>query len=116
MPKILTTYTIPESVRKSASNPLPSKITMRELSSSEELQSFKVGRGDPMKGQYDACVRAIVALDGQPVSYADGSVDKFWEGCGPKMRTLLLQAHARMSGTTNEEDASFFASAEIQTS
>lgn len=116
MAKILFTYSIPESIRLNSEIPLPKKIVMRQLSADEELQAHRVGRAEYMKSQYDAVKRAIVKLDSQDVSYAEGTSDKFWENCGPKMRSLLLQAYNRSTAPTAEEESSFLGSAEIQTS
>jgi hypothetical protein len=116
MAKTIYTYTLPESIRAEASNgySLPSKISMKSLTADEELQAHRVGRAEYMRTQYDAAKRSIVAFDGTPVSYADGDVDKFWERCGEKVRSLVLQAYNKRTSPKKEDEDSFFASEEVQ--
>jgi hypothetical protein len=114
--KVTFTYTIPESIRANPGTAaeLPHTVTMRALTADEELQAHKVGGSQYMKSQYDAVKRSVVALDGTPVSYADGGTEHFWAACGPKMRSLLMQAYNRLSSPEASEEADFFASVQIQ--
>lgn len=117
MSKVIVTYTLPESARKEVADyEMPTKIGMRALSADEELQAHRVGRAEYMRTQYDATKRSIAEFDGKAASYANGEVDKFWERCGPKVRSLLLQAYNRATSPVQEDEQSFFASAEIQVS
>jgi hypothetical protein len=111
------TYKIPEAIRKEMANgyQLPEKITMKALTASDELQAHRVGRAEYMRTQYDAAKRSIVQLDGQAVSYADGDVDKFWERCGEKVRSLILQAYNKRTSPNKDDEDAFFASEEVQT-
>lgn len=104
------TYTIPESLRDSETK-RPSNVTMRALTADEELTASRLGRFDVMKSQYAATKLSIVALDGAPVSTADGSTDAFWERSDPRLRSLILQAYNKLSSPTQAEEDAFFKSA-----
>lgn len=111
MPRLVHTYTIPETLR---SDDCPTKtVGLRELKSREEIDANKVGGLDFMKSQYEAVKRAVCSLDGKAVTVADPALDKFWEDCGPRVRALLIKTYNRLSSATEEEDKSFFESEQI---
>lgn len=107
-----TTYTIPEGFRDSTKR--PETVSIRQLTSDEELQASKLGRFDVLRSQYEAAKLMIVAIDGKPVSLADGTVDVFWERSDPRVRALLIEAYNRMSSPTRGEQDTFFKSARIE--
>lgn len=107
-----TTYTVPESMRDASKQ--PAKVSFRQLTADEELTASKAGKFDVMRSQYEAVKLSIVAVDGKPVSVADGTVDSFWEHADPRLRSLLIDAYNRLSSPTREESASFFKSAQIE--
>lgn len=111
MSKIQYEYEIPKSLRNGTQ---AAKVTMRPLTTREEIDASKAGGFDLMKTQYEAVKRSICALDGKSASIMDGEVDKFWEEAGPKLRSLLLQAHNRLSSANMEESDSFFASEQVR--
>jgi hypothetical protein len=107
-----TTYTIPEELRDASKR--PETVSLRLLTSDEELQASRAGKFDIMKSQYEATKLMIVALDGKPVSVADGSVDSFWERADPRVRNLLIEAYNRLSSPTRGQQDDFFKSARIE--
>jgi hypothetical protein len=109
MKPAIHTFTIPATLRNGG----PGKVGLRQLTADQELMASKVGRFDVMKTQYEAAKLAIAEFDGKPANYADGDVDKFWEGGGPKLRALLLQAYNHMASPSTEEEASFLSSEAI---
>lgn len=93
---------------------MPKTVALMALTADQELQASKVGKFDMMAQRYDAVKRAITQLDGKSVSYTDGETDIFWQLCGPKARTLLLQAYDKIHGTEDAEDADFFGSMDVK--
>jgi hypothetical protein len=106
-------FTVPDSIREARKKmgiDIPKVITLRELTANDELQASRVGKFDLAKTRYDSVKRAIAEFDGRPVSYADDEIDRFWEQCGAKLRTLLLTAFETMTAPTEEEQESFLTS------
>lgn len=60
-------------------------------------------------------VRYAKTADGQVVEFslADESAESLWAAMGPKVRTLLLQAHVQVNTPKQDETASFLSSCEV---
>lgn len=117
--RIIKTYKIPTTLQNDAvpGFTIPTSVGVKALTADEELQAHHIGRFDTMKAQYDAVKRSIVELDGRKVRYGvDGTIDVFWEKCGPKLRSLMLQQYGKSSSPSKEEENDFFASEVTQAS
>lgn len=111
-PRLVYEYTIPPSLR---TEECPhASVGLHILTADEELIAAKAGGFNVLKQQYEAAKIAIGELDGKPTDPSTGQVDTFWNKCGPKMRSLILQKYNRISAPTTEEEDSFFGSEKIK--
>lgn len=108
-PQLLETFAIPPSLQVTG---LATKVSFKLLSSEEEITASRLGQYNVVKAQTEAAKMAIAKLDGKSVDAASGDIDEFWEKGGPKVRSLLLQAYAKISSPTGDEETSFFGSQE----
>lgn len=116
MVRMVHVFKFPQSIIDSVEWPeMPKSVGLRQLTAEEEITASKIGKFDLTKTRYEGVKLSICQLGGQKVSNADGAVDKFWDHCGPKVRTLLLQAYDQLSGVKDAEEQNFLGSVEIQT-
>lgn len=110
--RVAVTYKFPEPMRKAIPS-CPTSVSMRALTADEELTASKLGKLDYMRSQYAAAKLAITAVGGKLVTTSDGSTDAFWEAADPKVRSLILQAYNKSCSPDQEDEDSFFGSAEV---
>lgn len=85
-------------------------VSLRQLTSEQEITAQRLGRFDMLKTQYEAVKMAMAEFDGKAANFSNGDVDQFWEDAGPKLRSLLLQGYNKISSPDGEEEKSFFGS------
>lgn len=85
-------------------------IGLVEITADEELRAEQRCKGASDKRAQEMAKQALVEVNGQPVSFADGSVDKAWLNLHPKVRVLLASAWVRLHLANDDEVESFFAS------
>lgn len=107
------TYNIPKSLR-GEEEAGPSSIGLTQLTAGQELTAAKIGRFDLTAQQYAAAKLSIVQLNGKPINNNEGDVDKFWDKCDPKLRSLIMQAYNRLTTPAKEDEESFFTSEQIK--
>ncbi len=81
-----------------------------EITAEEELRAEQRCKGASDKRAQEMAKQALVEINGEPVGFADGSVDKAWNEMPPKVRTLLASAWVRLHLANDDEVESFFAS------
>lgn len=106
-PRILHTFKIPPSLAWDGGK---STITMHELTTAEEKTASKAAGFDLQLAHSEAAKRALHAIDGKALVYADGAVDTAWEDMGGKVRALCIKAYLRFASASEDEDESFFGS------
>lgn len=86
------------------------EIGMVEITADEELAVEQRCKGASDRRAHEMAKAAIVEVNGQAVSLADGSVDKAWSGFSPKIRTLVSTAWVKLHLANDDEVEGFFAS------
>jgi hypothetical protein len=112
-PRILHTFNIPPTLAWDGSNGGPGgkdKITMHELNTGEEKLASKAAGFDLQLAHSEAAKRALHAVDGRLLVYANGDVDTAWEDMGAPVRALCIKAYLRFASAREEDDAAFFES------
>ena len=104
------TYTIPDSARALPKD--PKKLTYVLLSIEMEIDADKaaaVAGGGERNVRRELVKRAVVAVDGKPVSW-EGTDPEWYDGASPKVRELAWYGFVKTNRTTNAEDAAFLGS------
>jgi len=81
-----------------------------EITAEEELRAEQRCKGASDKRAQEMAKQAIAEVNGQVVSFADGSLEKAWHSMHPKVRVLISSAWVRLHLATDDEVESFFAS------
>jgi hypothetical protein len=84
-------FKIPESERTLPGD--PSVVVLREITVAEEQQASQAASGQGIKYVYEAVKYSLVEADGKPIGWADGGKERFLEGCGARVRALLIRAY-----------------------
>lgn len=109
MGKLTHTFTFPEDMRYDGG---PATVGMRALTVAEELAASAAGRLDAMRTQYEAVKISIRELDGRAADQKQ--VELFFEACGTKCRTLLVQAYDHVSSPKARALDDFLKSEEVK--
>lgn len=104
MDQIKHAFTIPQNLHREG---VAKALTMREPSATDEVLAAKTPGG---AGAFAAVKNCIVELDGKKVEQAGVEVEQFWSNCGPKVRSLLMNAYLRLFSADEEETQAFFGS------
>ena len=111
MSRPIITYTFPPKFHDTEHK--PQSIGLIRLTAGEEIMAFNRAPGNPHKTQFELAKQSIVRWNGQPVSIGDGSVDRLFDTCDPKVRGLILGAYSNIHNPTGGEGGLFLASETI---
>jgi hypothetical protein len=89
-------------------------VGLCELTIDEELMGTKRANGDPIRLAYEMPKQALVEVNGQPVSLADGSADIAWSKFHPRVRQLVMTAYSKIHNATEEEAKVFLQSQTVR--
>ncbi len=103
--RVIHRFTVPESIPGEVRS-----LGLVEITADEELKAEARCRGASDKRASEMAKQALVEVNGEPVGFADASVDKAWNNMHPKVRTLLASAWVRLHLANDDEVESFFAS------
>ena len=108
IPKVERTihrFTVPDSVPGDIRS-----LGLVELSADDELRVEARCRGNTDKRAQEMAKAAIVEINGDEVTVADGSADSAWSTMHPKVRMLVMSAWLKLHLASDEETAAFFGS------
>lgn len=103
--RVIHRFSVPESIPGEVRS-----LGLVEITADEELKAEARCKGASDKRAAEMAKQALVEVNGEPVGFADASVDKAWNAMHPKVRTLLASAWVRLHLANDDEVESFFAS------
>ncbi len=103
--RVIHRFTIPDSIPGDVRT-----IGLVEITAEEELRVEQRCKGAADKRAQEMAKQSIAEINGQPVTFADGSLDKAWHNMHPKVRVLVASAWVRLHLANDEEVESFFGS------
>jgi len=103
------TYEVP----KHLANGITS-VGLVQLTAHEEMLAAKRASGDTIRMAYEQVKQAIVEVNGERVSVADGSADTALEKMDPKLRNLVMSAHAKLHAPSDDEVNDFLNSRAVR--
>lgn len=104
--------TVPATVRDPARDPVV--ITMKELTDDEMQMVAQLAKGDEAKLIVEFTKMSIHAVEDVQVRFADMEGDLYWNRWSARLRNLLVATFKKLHSTSDDEDAAFLASAEVQ--
>ncbi len=78
------------------------------------MMAAKRAGTDPIRLVYESAKQAIVEINGQAVSLADGSVDKAFDEMGPQVRNLVMTAYGQLHTPPDEAVEGFLSSQTVR--
>ena len=105
------TYTIPEADKELPTD--PKDVTVRQLTAGEEQQALEAAGIHKTSYAYEGTIRALVAVDGTPVTYEDDGKTRAFAGMSAKVREQLQRAFLKISLPSTESADAFLASETI---
>lgn len=106
------TFKIPASLKEQTG---VASVTLVELTGSEELVATqRAGGQGGAKMAYELAKEALRAVNGKPVTTADGTVDAAWEAMHPAIRSLVTQAYVKLHAVEKDTIDAFLKSHEVQ--
>ena len=108
-PSTVHSFNFPESIPGDIRS-----VGIKELTAQEELAASKRASGDPFRIAYESAKQALVEINGEKVSLANGSADKAWAEMHPKVRELVVLAHRKIHSASDEETDGFFKSGSVR--
>ena len=103
------TFTLPAGIANGIET-----VGIKEITTREEERVANRSRKNDMKLGFELVKQAIVEVNGQSVSLADGSTDRVWEDMGPRARTLMVAAYQEVNHPTDDQMASFLKSQTVK--
>jgi hypothetical protein len=85
-------------------------VTLVELTPGDEIMATKRCGQDALQLTFQLALACLVAVNGQPVSLADGTADAAWGKMKPQVRQLVMQAYSKLHNPERSEADSFLAS------
>lgn len=105
------TFDVPE---KLAAESETSSIAVVQLTAGEEMAASKRAQMEPIRLAYELAKEALRAVNGKPVSTADGTADAWWENPrNTKIRTLVVSAYNLVNAPSQDETAGFLKSCSV---
>jgi len=98
-------YDVPEDMADVASG--IKTVGMRLLTPRIETMAFRRVKGNEEQLAYELTKQAIVEINGERVSIADGHLDETWERMHPQIRSLVMNAYADLSTPPEGAQARF---------
>jgi len=95
-------YVVPESIPGEIKT-----VELTELTAEEELQAIRRANDNAMKAGYEALKQALVSVNGNRVTVADGSADLAFDSMHPKLRNLLMAEYADLTHPSEENMKDF---------
>lgn len=89
-------------------------IGLVQLTAHEEMMAAKRSNGDPIKLAYEQVMQAIVEVNGERVSLANGTADRAFNTMGPMVRNLVMTAHAKLHAPPEADVDLFLQSREVR--
>lgn len=105
---VRVTFQIPEQVRSGAD---PKSVTLRHITIDEEGDAIRVAEANKTLVAYELVKRALIAVDGNPVTWDRSEPDTWVAKLSPKVRNLLLKGFDSMHAPAADDAAAFLASA-----
>lgn len=99
-------YTMPPDVAKKSGVTV---IGLVEITAQEQEDAIKRSRSDPGRLITELPKTSLRFANGQPLSLADGSVDKVWNALGPRGIQALTAAYGKINVMREEEVEDFLA-------
>lgn len=107
------TYEVPAKMRRQVLGMEVQTISVGELSAMDELRCAQNARGDATVLAFNLAMASIRAVNGKPVSPADGSQEKVWSDLGPKLRNLVMAAYSEINNADREVSEDFLKSRRV---
>jgi hypothetical protein len=89
-------------------------VGLHELTIDEELAASQRANSSPFRLAYEMPKQALVEVDGQPVSLADGSADIAWSKLSPRARQFVMTAYSKIHNATEDEAKVFLQSQTVR--
>lgn len=97
------TYTVPMGLAEETGI---QSVGLVELNAQDELNAAKRAKGDTTRLAYELSKAALAEVNGQKLSFGDGSLDSAWLRMHPKIRNMVLAAygdlHAPPEGSVDD--------------
>lgn len=103
--RVIHRFTVPNSIPGDIRS-----VGMVEMTAEEELRAEQRCKGASDKRAQEMTKQALVEVNGEPVGFGDGSIERAWVGLHPKLRTLLATAWVKLHLAEDSEVDDFFAS------
>lgn len=101
--RAIHTFTVPA---KLAEQTGVSSVGLVELTALDELGAAKRAKGDTTRLAYELSKAALAEVNGEKLSFADGSLDRVWVKLHPIIRNMVLAAygdlHAPPEGSVDD--------------
>lgn len=89
-------------------------VGMVELNALDEMQAAKKAKGDAMRLAYELSKAALVEVNGEKLSAADGSLESAWLRMNPKVRSLVLAAYGDLHSPPDGSVDDFLKSRQVK--
>lgn len=91
--RAIHTFTVPAQLAEQTG---VSSVGLVELTALDELGAAKRAKGDAMRLAYELSKSALAEVNGEKLSFADGSLDRTWAVIHPKIRNMVLAAYSEL--------------------
>lgn len=111
MSRVKWTYKLPPAIAKDTEI---ESVSLVELTAAEEMMATKRAMNDPIRLAWEMPKESLRAVNGSPLSAADGTIDKVWESMHPKVRSFVMAAYNQLHNPPAEDVSVFLLSRQAE--